>query len=592
MDLQSLEHGLLETVGRFILREAVEEDDVQVITETNPFSFVGHVVLPCLGGVGFEGPAAESEEEARARAIQLCLETFGSAADAARAALHSAAKLRPHPPKEPPNAKLLPDHPVVVNIDDGPDEADSEQPLAVGRQPEQRTKPRVKAMPRMKAPASAVLPPAMEPKALLHSMLMKATGKQTTKADVEYNVQGVEEGWQCILVLNSLGGRGFAGYPCNKKDAEQSAAVVAIEWMRDNVSAEETSSRKRPQTDAMALPVDVEVPPAKRPRKAAEPARKLSSTSIPSQEGIDFCAEWRDTRLEPCQPEEIQDPSSIDYYFGQVCLVCQAIVSIKGWDAHATGKKHLQRLQAQPMKLREGVERPAPSPPCELLDPALFAEMGGWGTPDELGEYPSVLTLGEMDYSFSLAVARLRPPGACLVATSYLAEHDPLEVEIHPSDDGERAAYKRHSLPGMRGALQQNLHALADLGSQVFHSVDATDLAGTLLAQGAEGGFHSVVFPFPRFSLSRAPNPNNSRLLREFFTSVIRDGVLLEGGNIQLVMLCAQYEEWDVNGMATDVGLVLISRVALPTSFYQAREMSGKPWTPPGAELLTFQVAV
>ena len=30
------------------------------------------------------------------------------------------------------------------------------------------------------------------------------------------------------------------------------------------------------------------------------------------------------------------------------------------------------------------------------------------------------------------------------------------QVEVHPSDDGERAAYKRHSLLGsLRGALRQ-----------------------------------------------------------------------------------------------------------------------------------------
>eukprot|EP00434_Breviolum_minutum_P018537 symbB.v1.2.016350.t1/scaffold1222.1/size194531/24 len=241
------------------------------------------------------------------------------------------------------------------------------------------------------------------------------------------------------------------------------------------------------------------------------------------------------------------------------------------------------------MRLRPEVERPLPAPPCELLGIENFLAHGSWGSQDSEGEFPAVLTLGEMDFSFSLAVAQLRPAGTPLVATSFLGEHDPNEPEVHPADDGERAAYRRVSLPGMKGALQKNIDGLNFLGAQVLHSVDATDLEGTLRTQGIDGGFHIVVFPFPRFSLSRAPNPNNSRLLRDFFTSAM-NGVVLPGGLIQLVMLSSQYEDWDVNGMANDVGLKLSSRVQLPPTFYQPREMSGKPWTPPGAELLTFEV--
>lgn len=47
-----------------------------------------------------------------------------------------------------------------------------------------------------------------------------------------------------------------------------------------------------------------------------------------------------------------------------------------------------------------------------------------------------------------------------MVATSYLAEHDPSEVEVHPADDGERATYCRKSLPGMAGALNKNISRL------------------------------------------------------------------------------------------------------------------------------------
>eukprot|EP00439_Symbiodinium_sp_Y106_P032602 s15_g3.t3 len=605
MDLDTLVSGLFDTLGRLLFREIVEEEDIVIASEPISTGFVCHVVLPCLGGISFEGQSAKLEEDAMTNAVRLCLESFCTAAEAAGSAMKTATKLaphRPHPPSAPPSAELLAE---VVTIEDEP----QEEPLPTGRQgwAVPKVKPKVKAMPKIpkaKAekrplpptvppPGTTSAPPGPEPKVFLHSLLSKITGHSPTKADVEYCNSLVGGDQQCILILNCLEGRAFAGFPSStRKDAEHSAASVAIDWLQENMPNQAPTSRKRPQPPTMALPVDAEVqPPTKRAKTEHEVTP--SSASIQSQEGTEIISEWRgqrDARLEPCELSDIQDPASLEYYFGQACLICGAIVSIRGWEAHASGKKHLQRLQAQPLKLRAGIERPLPAPPLELLDSSLFVETGGWSQPDEFGECPTVLTLGEMDYSFSLAVAQLRPAGSVLVATSYLAEHDPNEVEVHPSDDGQRAAYKRQSLPGMNGALQQNLDALADTGAQVLHSVDATDLAGTLQSQGIEGGFHTVVFPFPRYSLSRAPNPNNSRLLRDFFLSVIRDGILLDGGNIQLVMLSAQYQEWDVNGISTDVGLELISRVALPTDFYQAREMSGKPWVPPGAELLTFRL--
>lgn len=62
-----------------------------------------------------------------------------------------------------------------------------------------------------------------------------------------------------------------------------------------------------------------------------------------------------------------------------------------------------------------------------------------------------------------------------------------VQVEVHPADDGERAAYRRVSLPGMNGALEKNISELNEWGAQVLHSVDATDLEGTLRTQGVEG---------------------------------------------------------------------------------------------------------
>merc|ERR1711971_629302 len=190
--------------------------------------------------------------------------------------------------------------------------------------------------------------------------------------------------------------------------------------------------------------------------------------------------------------------------------------------------------------------------------------------------------------SFSLAVASQRPEGSSTVCTSYLAEHDPDEPEVYPKDDGERASYRRQSLPAMNGALFQNLSGLEALGAEIRYQVDAMDLDGTLRSQGISDGFHYIVFPFPRASLQRAVDPRNSRLLRNFFRSCQDHCFMVEGCVIQLVMLQSQYEEWDVAGMAADAGMYLKSRAQLPTDFYQSREMSGKPWTPKDAELLNF----
>ena len=55
-----------------------------------------------------------------------------------------------------------------------------------------------------------------------------------------------------------------------------------------------------------------------------------------------------------------------------------------------------------------------------------------------------VLSLGEQDFSFSIGIAKFQQKigvATQLVASSYLAEHDPNEPEVHLADDKERAEY-------------------------------------------------------------------------------------------------------------------------------------------------------
>ncbi|CAJ1343479.1 unnamed protein product [Effrenium voratum] len=590
-DLPSGMDVVFSLLRRLLMRETFEED-VQVFTDMGVSGYVSRVMLSALGDLTFEGEECATEEAAQSAAVASCLDAFASVGSMAKVALGVET---PHPPAEAPPPELVaarggwwpqPEEP--------PTKKARTFPMPVGRLPPSRPEPKVKVKAMPKPPSGLVVAPDVgEGKAQLHSLLSRIIGRSVTKADVTYEVFPVEGGFQAILTLPT-GGHNIAGHPATtKKDAEQSAAALASEWLQENVAIPglapgsldaSKTSRKRSHSQILGAVQ------AQKVGKVKEVLRTASSNSILLEEGSDFSI-WRDVRLEPCTMEDVPDPASLDYYYGQICLVCQVVVSMKGWEAHATGKKHSQRLQMQPMKLRSHVERPLPTPPCDLLGPEHFRSTGAWCLKDDLGEFPAVLTLGEMDFSFSLAVANLRPPGKVMVATSYLAEHDPSEVEVHPADDGERATYCRKSLPGMAGALNKNISRLRALGAEVLHSVDATNLEGTLRTQGIEGGFHIVVFPFPRYSLSRAPNPCNSRLLRDFFTSVTSGGFLLEGGLIQLVMLSSQYEDWDVNGVASDAQLRLTSRVALPGSFYQPREMSGKAWTPAGAELLTFEAA-
>ena len=99
----------------------------------------------------------------------------------------------------------------------------------------------------------------------------------------------------------------------------------------------------------------------------------------------------------------------------------------------------------------------------------------------------SILTVGDGDFSFSLALARALK-GARVVATSY---------ESHAS------------LAKVYGtACTDALHELEQIGAVVAHGVDAAEL-GTTLPAGAvpTGGFDRVVWNFPCASAPRLHRP-------------------------------------------------------------------------------------
>lgn len=304
---------------------------------------------------------------------------------------------------------------------------------------------------------------------------------------------------------------------------------------------------------------------------------------------------WRKARL-----QEGADPSglhseSIDWWYSQLCLVCLTMVHFAGYPMHAVGYRHKANYKgANGFSLRPGVQRPPPEVGVPVGDHKAESE-GPCGFAES-----RVLVIGEQDYSFSVQLARLqhelRDPEAVveaghkLVATSYLAEHDPSEPEIHVSDDGERSTYTRRSLPPMGGMLFTNLKQVAEFGGLALHSVDARNLQGTLLTQRSLDPFDVIIFPFPRASLRRGQDPTNSQLLWGYFKSCKESGLLARGGTVQLIMLASQYAEWDVVCMGLDHGFELCGREELPPGFYQSREMSGKAWSPKNAELYMFRL--
>eukprot|EP00929_Paragymnodinium_shiwhaense_P115339 TRINITY_DN8411_c0_g1_i1.p1 TRINITY_DN8411_c0_g1~~TRINITY_DN8411_c0_g1_i1.p1 ORF type:complete len:787 (+),score=124.37 TRINITY_DN8411_c0_g1_i1:89-2449(+) len=323
--------------------------------------------------------------------------------------------------------------------------------------------------------------------------------------------------------------------------------------------------------------------------KANQGSRVKGRTEEQKTAAKEMYASWAEERIVKGGDPDGANAETMDWWYCQVCLICLKEVDWNVYQTHKCSKTHLkQYTAANGFQLRDGVLRPDPDleRPYEQSTVAQFTACAG------LSE-GKVLTLGEQDYSFSLAVAKHQMASAqyvSCVASSYLAEHDPDEPEVHVRDDGMRAHYSRRSLPSMDGALQKNIDDLTNIGGVVLHSVDATDLPGTLLSQHGDT-YNLIVFPFPRASLQRGCQPKNPSLLRNFFRSVNEAGVLEAGGKIGIILLRTQFAEWDTACLALEAGYQLVDHVALPDGFYQGREMSGKifdSWKKIGAELYMF----
>lgn len=555
-----------------------QSGDVEVETvQLSEGGFCSSVMLTPLGMISFTGEVCEKAEAAASSAVLTALAEFAAVGRLASQHLGGQGN-KPNAQQAffAPGGEL--DAPAVGAM------MQMMNPMPVGAfkmptgpaSPVGRGAPLVKPSPLFqKKPIGGAV--EANAKGDLNMLLAKILGRPLTKEDQVYSTEPNGTGFSSTLTLPAVGAEGYTGAPCKtKKDAEQSAAASAVAKLQALAPAP-----KKPKLPSAAMKKLGNLTGAGSPAASPRP---------PAPEDPEIQA-WQKARLEDCGAGDVQDKFGLDLWYGQVCLVCLCVVPKSSWATHSAGARHKKQFECRPVKKRPELSRPPTEPSRPCLPAEFFIGSTGWKETDAQGKHVPVLIVGEMDYSFSLAVAKLRTPGAPLVATSYLEAHDPNELEVYPSDDGERAAYSRRSLPAMKGDLFRNLEGLRVLGCEVRHGVDAMNLNKTLRSQGIGGAFKRVVFPFPRASLQRACDPRNSKLLRNFFFSVQKEGFLVRGGIIQLVMLATQYEEWDVAGMAADAGLELVSRVSLPGTFYQSREMSGKPWTPQGAELLNFAPA-
>lgn len=444
------------------------------------------------------------------------------------------------------------------------------------------------------------------PFGMLKQLIQEALGRPFNNSDMIVTLEHTGKGFCAHISLPPLSLKMKGATLAKREDAERSASAVACRkvqeaCMKHNpvlrypLGGEAPNIELAKKTDGTKTELEKQAaaPAIFIPEEVLRAEQAKQEEHEPITEILGEVEEWRSMRLERIgDGDDLPGPTDFGYWYGQMCLVCLKTVNLQAWDIHSKGSAHVAKYETLMMKKRNEAPRPTPTFKERLLGTEYFMRTAGWHAPSTMLPHmcPSILTVGEMDWSFSLAVARLRPRGAHIVATSHLKRHDPKEPEIHPQDDAERHRYRRFSLPSMGGTLFKNMEEFKDRGGQVVYSVDAMDLEGTLRVKRVEGGFANIIFPLPRATLQRSSDPRNSRLLRNFFLSCRQHGFLLPKGQIQLIMLSSQYEEWDIACMAADAGMYLAARAEMPVDFYQAREVSGKPWVPIGAELLCFRV--
>eukprot|EP01050_Picozoa_sp_SAG11_P013958 SAG11_NODE_1671_length_4486_cov_1.735127_5_plen_264_part_00 len=230
----------------------------------------------------------------------------------------------------------------------------------------------------------------------------------------------------------------------------------------------------------------------------------------------------------------------------------EAATGSGGGGGSVGGGSGVQRGAPRVHQLRGGAR--CPYVPAPLPNPFLEADAAR----------AAVLLVGEGNFSFALAKASQLPaPASQLLATSY--DYGAEVLEKYPD-------------------AAENISRLGDLGVQVRHGVDATQLSLQTLAGSAVRPFDVILFNFPCTHVHYAEFPDasvasNQELLRQFFGCCAWPGdgaILAQGGEVRLTLRdCPPYTLWRVEAQAAAAGLVLHAQLPFSAAHYP-----GYSWVP------------
>lgn len=326
------------------------------------------------------------------------------------------------------------------------------------------------------------------------------------------------------------------------------------------------------------------------PQKYLEQAERAIKLQTPTK-----YIEWLEERSEARKSSEVGDDviQSPSWWYAQVCLACTKTVQ------HCSLHGHLHGIQHRKVVTRNGLRPNWTRKIPMLVYPGNFEsnmmDQRYWGdlvwpldvlpkdkfmdSVAELHEGLRCLVLGEQDFSFSNTVGSI-VGGKNVVGTCYLSKHDPRVPDVKTLNDGERRFHHQKSLGSMDGDLYENLTLADQTGVSIRYNVDAQNIQGTLLDKESIEikQFDRIIFPFPRVSLIRGCDPNNSVLIKKFLNSAKDVRCLAQEGLVQLIMLENQFREWDIPHIAEEAGFQIrglgwMNFVTLP---YQARDVTGK----------------
>jgi len=306
--------------------------------------------------------------------------------------------------------------------------------------------------------------------------------------------------------------------------------------------------------------------------------------------------EWLQERSKPRNTSAVSDKViwSPSWWYAQVCMACLKAVQ------HISLHSHLHGIQHRKVVTRNGMRPNFTRKIPMLVYPgnrqSNIADERAWGKQQvyplkvlpkekfmdrvaELRKGLRCLVLGEQDFSFSNTVGSI-VGGNNVIGTCYLSKHDPNIPDVKTLDDGERRFHQQKTLGSMDGDLNYNLALAKETGVSIRYNIDAQNIQGTLLDKERRHvkPFDRIIFPFPRVSLIRGCDPNNSVLIKKYLNSAKNKRCLAQNGLIQLIMLENQFREWDIPHLAEEAGLRLrgLGWMNFDELPYQARDVTGK----------------